>query len=225
MSVYRTRESGPCSRLRLLNVFSPHSLFRNTASVPAFATPDTAGMFAVTAFRASPHPPVPGTRFFGASVGEPLLTGSATFLRCHIPSKKPVRRRLRRQGDVQKNAVPPPADSKGVPLKSRSAAFIFPRSGPRGGRARSRIRSRSDARYEQPGERSDGSGEGNPFFRKGSLPRSFYPSINPALTNSTNRRLGVMGMALTATPVASRTALRSAGAGLMIGGSPSDLLP
>lgn len=224
MSVYRTRESGPCSRLRLLNVFSPHSFFRNTASVPAFATPDTAGMFAVTAFRASPHPPVPGTRFFGASVGETLLTGSATFLRCHIPSKKPVRRRLRRQGGVQKNAVPPPADSKGVPLKSRSAAFILSpfRASRRTGPFPHPKPFRRPLRTVWGEERWR---EGNPFSRKGSLPRSFYPSINPALTNSTNRRLGVMGMALTATPVASRTALRSAGAGLMIGGSPSDLLP
>ena len=128
-------------------------------------------------------------------------------------------------GGVQKNAVPPPADSKGVPLKSRSAAFILSpfRASRRTGPFPHPKPFRRPLRTAW--ERSDGSGEGNPFSRKGSLPRSFYPSINPALTNSTNRRLGVMGMALTATPVASRTALRSAGAGLMIGGSPSDLLP
>ena len=52
-----------------------------------------------------------------------------------------------------------------------------------------------------------------------------YSLMSPARTNSLNSVLGVIGKVLIATPVAMRIAFLIAGAGEIIGGSPSALCP
>jgi hypothetical protein len=49
--------------------------------------------------------------------------------------------------------------------------------------------------------------------------------MSPAAVKPSTSFCGLMGRVLKCTPVACSTALRMAGAGEMVGGSPSDLLP